>query len=163
MLKEKVANLFQNNEKMSVLEAAKELKVSEFDILINMNEDVCKAVSSSKFDEIMQDIQNWGEVLFIKNTPSFVIEIKTNIPSGKYGHGFYNFDMKESNFGGHLKVDDIDKILFVSTKFMSMLGHSVQFYDKNGENIFKIYVARDKKRNLLENQVKAFEKLKMKM
>lgn len=162
MLKEKVINLFQNNEKMSVLQAAKELGVREFDILTNLNEDVCKVVDVAKFDEIMQDIQNWGEVLFVKNTPSFVIEIKTTIPSGKYSHGYYNFDMKECNFGGHLKVDDIDKILFVSTKFMSMLGHSVQFYDKNGENIFKIYVARDEKRMLKESQVNAFLNLKAK-
>lgn len=159
-MKEKVKSLIEKNPKISLGEIGKELGLKEMDVLLNLPCEFCRVADGAKFDEIIGEIGGWGEVLFVKNTPSFIIEFKTKIPSGQHAQGYYNFSMKESNFGGHLKASDIDKIFFVTQTFMGMLSKSVQFYDKNGENIFKIYVARDKERNLLKNQESAFEELK---
>lgn len=161
-MKEKVKSLIEKNPKISLGEIGKELELKEMEVLLNLPCEFCKVADGDKFDEIIGEIGSWGEVLFVKNTPSFIIEFKTKIPSGQHAQGYYNFSMKESNFGGHLKESDIDKIFFVTQTFMGMLSKSVQFYDKNGENIFKLYIARDEKRNLLECQERAFEDLKAK-
>ncbi len=125
-----------------------------------INEDIEKVVDGSKFDEIIEDISTWGKILMIKITPSFVIEIKDYMPTGTYGHGYYNFDSKNSSISGHLKVSDIKKIVFVSKKHRGMLSHSVVFNDVNKEHIFKIFVTRDENRELLQEQVKRFENLR---
>lgn len=119
-----------------------------------------KAISSSHFDEVIEDINKWGKILMIKITPSFVIEIKDYMPLGTYGHGYYNFDSKESSISGHLKADDIKQIIFSSKTHRGMLSHSVVFNDEKGEHIFKVFVTRDENRVLLKDQVEKFEALR---
>ncbi len=125
-----------------------------------INEDIEKVVDSSKFDEIIEDISTWGKILMIKITPSFVIEIKDFMPTGTYGHGYYNFDSKGSSISGHLKTSDIEKIIFSSKVHRGMLSHSVNFNDANGENIFKVFVTRDENREILKEQFDKFVALR---
>lgn len=121
-----------------------------------------KEIEGTKFDEVIEDISTWGKILMIKITPPFVIEIKDFMPTGTYGHGYYNFDSKNSSISGHLKVDDIKKIAFETKNHRGMLSHSVVFYDKNEEHIFKIFVTRDENKELLQEQVDRFMALKNK-
>lgn len=119
-----------------------------------------KAISSSHFDEVLEDISKWGKILMIKITPSFVIEIKDHMPLGTYGHGYYNFDSKGSSISGHLKVNDIKEIIFSSKIYRGMLSHSVVFNDEKGEHIFKVFVTRDENRVLIPEQVEKFTALR---
>lgn len=121
--------------------------------------EIIKEVEVSKFDEIIEDISTWGKILMIKITPSFVIEIKDNMPMGTYGHGYYNFDSKNSSISGHLKVSDIEKISFISKIMRGRISHSVVFSSQN-EDIFKIFVTRDEQGELLKNQFEKFESLR---
>ncbi|MFV7789297.1 heme utilization cystosolic carrier protein HutX [Aliarcobacter lanthieri] len=121
--------------------------------------EIIKDVESTKFDEIIEDISTWGKILMIKITPSFVIEIKDNMPTGTYGHGYYNFNSKNSSISGHLKVSDIETISFVSKILRGKLSHSVVFSNKD-EDIFKIFVTRDENGELLKDQVQKFESLR---
>lgn len=57
---------------------------------------------------------------------------------------------QNSGLDGYLKASDIDKIFFVTQTFIEMLSKSVRFYDKNGENIFKIYIPTDENKNFCE-------------
>lgn len=161
-LKQKIHELTSNNKDYTIAQIAKELDLKEAEVLLNLPKEMASVTDGSNFDEIIKDIENWGEVLVLKVTPSFVFEIKTKISSGTYGHGFYNFS-HDAPLSGHLKADDIKHIVFLSAKIMmGMLSHSVLFLDKNGDDIFKIYVARDKQRNFLPEQLSAFEGLKNK-
>jgi len=160
MLQQSIEKILSKNPEITTLEIAKELQKSEYEVLQNMPKDQAIAVDGAKFDDIIADISTWGKILMIKITPSFVIEINDFIPTGTYGHGYYNFDSKESSISGHLKVSDIDKIIFISKKHRGMLSHSVVFYDKDGEHIFKIFVTRDKNKELLSSQVEKFMSLK---
>ncbi|WP_051488668.1 heme utilization cystosolic carrier protein HutX [Aliarcobacter lanthieri] len=121
--------------------------------------EIIKEVESTKFDEIIEDISTWGKILMIKITPSFVIEIKDNMPTGTYGHGYYNFNSKNSSISGHLKVSDIETISFVSKILRGKLSHSIVF-SKKDEDIFKIFVTRDENGELLKDQVQKFESLR---
>ena len=125
-----------------------------------LEEGIIKEVDVTKFDEIIEDISTWGKILMIKITPSFVIEIKDFMPTGTYAHGYYNFNSKESSISGHLKVNDIEKIIFVSKKHRGLLSHSVVINDKNGEHIFKIFVTRDENNQLIKEQIEKFISLR---
>ncbi|WP_320034772.1 heme utilization cystosolic carrier protein HutX [Halarcobacter sp.] len=160
MIKEKIDELLGLNPELTTVEIAKELGVNEYIVLQNIDESLAKAIDGKYFDDVIEDISKWGKILMIKITPSFVIEIKDNMPTGTYGHGYYNFDSKDSSISGHLKVDDIDKIIFVSKKHRGMLSLSVVFYDSKGEHIFKVFVSRDENRELISSQVEMFNKLK---
>ncbi len=162
-LKEEIAKKLEENPDLTPGMLAKEFDVKEFEILTNLPQEVAKAVEGSKFDEIIQEVRGWGELLFVKITPSFVIEFKTNVANGTYGRGYYNFDMKDSAMGGHLKASDIEKIIFVSKKHMGILAHAIEFYDKDGEHIFKLFLTRNEKREILPEQLEAFKALKEKM
>lgn len=160
LLKSKIGEYLQENS-CSIDKMAEALHVKKMDIITNLPQSIATVANGDSFDTIIEDLQTWGEVLFIKITPSFVIEVKTKISKGSYGHGYYNFDMSQAPLGGHLKADDIDKILFLSAKVMrGMLSHSVQFFDKEGENIFKIYVTRDENREFIQSQLEAYKNLK---
>ena len=121
-----------------------------------INEDLEKVVDGSKFDEIIEDISKWGKILMIKITPSFVIEIKDFMPTGTYGHGYYNFNTQGSSISGHLKSSDIEKIVFSSKVHRGMLSHSVSFNDINGEHIFKVFVTRNENREIIKDQFDKF-------
>ena len=121
-----------------------------------INENLEKVVDGSKFDEIIEDISKWGKILMIKITPSFVIEIKDFMPTGTYGHGYYNFNTQGSSISGHLKSSDIEKIVFSSKIHRGMLSHSVSFNDANGENIFKVFVTRNENREIIKDQFDKF-------
>lgn len=159
-MKKSIEEKLKENPKLSTLEIAKELNTTEYKVLQNINKNLAKAVEAKYFDEIIENIATWGKILMIKITPSFVIEINDNMPTGTYGHGYYNFDSKESSISGHLKVSDIDKIIFVSKNHRGMLSHSIVFYNEKGEHIFKIFVARDENRELIPSQVEKFIALK---
>lgn len=159
-MKKDIEKILNGNLELTTLEIAKELGVSEYLVLQNINEEMAKAVDASNFDKIIEDISTWGKILMIKITPSFVIEIKDYMPTGSYGHGYYNFDSKESSISGHLKVSDIDKIIFISKRHRGMLSHSVVFYNTDGEHILKIFVTRDEDSNLIPLQVEKFMALK---
>ena len=161
-MRKSIKDLLTINPELTTLEIAKELKISEYEVLQNIDKNIAKAVDSKHFDEIIEDISTWGKILMIKITPSFVIEINDNMPLGTYGHGYYNFDSKESSILGHLKVSNIDKIIFLSKKHRGMISHSVVFYDVKGEHIFKVFVRRDENRELLVSQVEKFVALKSK-
>ena len=154
-MKEKIEEILNQNPEISTLEIAQKLNVSEYEVLQNINTNIAKAVDGSKFDEIIEDISKCGKILMIKITPSFVIEIKDFMPTGTY-----NFDSKNSSISGHLKVSDIEKIIFISKKHRGMISHSVVFYDKKGEHIFKLFVARDENKELIKEQVDKFISLK---
>lgn len=159
-LEQKVNELFEDS-KMSVYEAAKRLGVKEIDVLKLRGNDEFKLVGGDKFDEVISELCTWGDVLFIKNTPEFIIELKLRVSTGKRAQGFYNFSGESAGvLGGHLRDDLINNIGFVSTKFMGLLGHSIHFYDAQGNVIFKIFVNRDSKMMLDKEQTQKFLSLK---
>lgn len=159
-LKQKIADFVNNDENFTISKISESLNVKNIDIYLNLPKEIATVADGDKFNEIIKNIESWGEVLIIKKTPSFIFEIKSKIPKGNHSHGYYNFS-HDAPLSGHLKADDIKKIVFLSAKVvMGMLSHCILFLDENGDDIFKIYVARDKKRNFLSHQLEAFMKLK---
>ena len=107
---------------------------------------------------MLGDLTAWGEVLFIVHTADIVLECAGSIPPGNFARGYFNLH-GDSPIGGHIKAANCTHIAFVSRPFMGRASRSLQFFNGAGEAMFKIFVRRDKERNLLPGQVERFSAL----
>jgi putative heme utilization carrier protein HutX len=136
--------------------------VSTFDVVRALPAEHRAIVPGSRFEEILQDLTGWGEVLFIVHTPDIVLECAGTIPPGTSGRGYFNLH-GDSPIGGHIKAENCSHVAFVSRPFMGRPSRSLQFFNGKGEAMFKVFVRRDKDRNLLEGQVARFDALRARL
>ncbi len=138
-----------------VIEAlAEEHGVTPADVISCLPKGEAITVEGERFVEVMTEIAGWGEITFIVNTPDLVFEAKGEVPKGSMGRGYYNLFGKP--IGGHLKADRCGSISFVTRKLFSSDTRSVQFFNKDGGCMFKVYLGRDEQRQLLPDQVERF-------
>jgi len=147
---------------VATIMAARALNVPEREIVRSLDEESFE-VSVSKFNEVMDEISTWGEILMIVTNGSVIFEVKGELPKGKYSHGMFNLHSDTSPIGGHFMADKFDSIHFVSRPFMGKQSLSVQVYDKEGNASFKIHVGRDENYELKQDQVEKFNALKRSM
>lgn len=115
-------------------------------------------LSGKHFDTVCQNVETWGDVTIIVNTPDIIFEFYGHMPSGKHGHGYYNLQGKEG-LTGHIKAEHCQHIAFVERKFMGVDTASIIFLNHQGQGMFKIFVRRDELRNLDSTQLDAFHQL----
>jgi putative heme utilization carrier protein HutX len=138
---------------------ARDYAVSTFEVVRALPEQHRVIVPGSKFEEILQALTEWGEVLLIVHTPDIVLECAGKIPPGSFARGYFNLH-GDSAIGGHIKAENCADIAFVSRPFMGRPSRSLQFFNAAGEAMFKIFVRRDKERNLLSEQLARFDALR---
>ena len=116
-------------------------------------------IDGDKFAEVMKELESWGEILFIVHTPDIVLECAGTIPPGSFGRGYYNIH-GDSPIGGHICAEACARIVFLARPFMGRHSCSIQFFNGDGEAMFKVFVRRDEKRELLAGQVAKFEAMR---
>ncbi len=116
-------------------------------------------IDGCHFIDVLSDIANWGDIMFICHSKDAIIEFSGPLPKGEMGHGMYNLHGGPGGLSGHLRPENCTAIFFVSRLFMGMETKSIQFFNAEGEAIFKIYVGRDRERKLKAVQVERFERL----
>ena len=112
--------------------------------------------------EILQAIAAWDEsVTFIAHTPDAIVEVSGKLPNGKVGRGFYNFDHPETDGGvhGHIYYENCASIYLLERPFMGKATCSLNFINRNGGAMFKIFVGRDEAGELKQHQIEAMRKL----
>lgn len=117
------------------------------------------AAPVEKFDSIWEDVTGWGPVVFIVHSADGVFETAGSIPPGSHGRGYFNIH-GDSPLGGHLKIDRCAAIYFVDRPFFKRRSCSLQFINRDGQAMFKIFVGRDAARELKPEQVARFEALR---
>lgn len=143
-----------------VIEAlAREHGVSTLAVLQATPEDQRRFVAAERFEALWQELSTWGAVLFIVHTPDIVLECEGALPVGSFGHGYYNIH-GDSPIGGHIKAGNCRAIYLVDRQFHGRRSCSVQFFNGEGEAMFKVFVRRDEARELLPDQLARFEALK---
>jgi len=162
-IKEKVMEMVSKNPSQSTGAMAKELEISEMDVIRNLPEDMVKEVSKDRFDEIIAEVSTWGVLTVIVQNESTILEVKAPFPVGTYGHGFYNLQSKDTPVGGHIRTDDLSAVFFVSKPFMGLESYSIQFFNNNGNAMFKLYLGRDENRRIIQEHMEKFIKLKNKL
>lgn len=138
---------------------ARDYSVSTFEVVRALPAEHRSIVAGSLFEKIFAELTGWGEVLFIVHTPDIVLECAGKIPPGTFARGYFNIH-GDSPIGGHLKAENCTHIAFVSRPFMGRPSRSLQFFNGAGEAMFKIFVRRDDKRELLPEQVARFDALR---
>ncbi len=160
-LQKTIIERINEDKKVMIFALAKELGVPELAIIKCLPEGECVSADPEHFEEIMTMIATWGKVTTIVQTGSVVLEAKGMLPLGSYGYGYFNLMGKgDYNVGGHIRVDLLSAIYFVERPFMGMKSMSVQFYELSGAPMFKVYIGRDEKRQLLPDQIEAFKTLR---
>jgi len=117
-----------------------------------------KRISGEHFIEVMQAVSGWGDIVFIVHTRDAIVEFKGPLPDGTSGHGFYNLK-GGSGLSGHLHAAHCRAIVFLRRPFMGMDTRSIQFFNADGEAMFKIFAGRDENRQLKADQVERFAAL----
>lgn len=115
-------------------------------------------ISGDQFVDLMGQISTWGELLLIVVTPDGVFECKGEIPSGKVGAGYYNVG-HGSSIAGHLRHEHCSDILFVRRSFHGKETCSIQFFNHDGQAMFKIFLGRTVEGALKPEQLGKFEDL----
>jgi putative hemin transport protein len=147
-LKEIYQNFQNENPKVRIRDAAKQLGVSEAELLAtSIGEGVVRL--SGDFRELMKQIPSLGYVMALTRNESCVHERK-----GKYEKVSFN------NHVGLVLGEDIDLRLFMSHwKFgfaVDAQNKSLQFFDENGNAVHKIFLQENSNLEAYQNIVTAF-------
>jgi len=132
--------------------------VALLDAIRCLPEEMWTPAAGSHFVAALEDIATWGDVIAIIHTKDAIFEVEGPMPKGSLGHGFYNLKGGQA-LSGHLRPERCAQIVFLSRPFMGTPTRSVQFFNADGEAIFKIFVGRDANRQLKADQIERFEDL----
>lgn len=142
-------------------EIARTYSVTTLDVVRALPADNRTMVAGDKIDAILEAVTAWGPILFIVHTADLVLECEGPLPPATFGRGYLNLH-GESPIGGHIRAARCQEIAFVSRPFMGRDSRSIQFFNLDGDAMFKIFVRRDEQRNLIAEQVLRFDELKAK-
>lgn len=122
-------------------------------------ESMWKRLDGSRFVEILGEVATWGKVTTIVHTPDVIMEFSGPFPTGALGHGYYNLG-GDSPLHGHLRANRCGSIYLVERPFMgTSITASLQFMNKDGGTMFKIYLGRDENRQILAHQLTSLRAL----
>ncbi len=160
-LTEQVSALLAENASMLPADMAVTLSVSEGEVVRAMPADYQTWVDGQHAETVLMQVAGWdGPVTAIVHSGGSIFEVKAPFPKGKIAYGYYNLMGKPGEMHGHLKLERMAGIAFVSKPFRGKTTHYIGFFTEQGDSIFKIYLGRDEKRQLLDNQIDAFNQLK---
>lgn len=132
------------------------------DVIRCLPEENVRQTEGSRIVEFLQAVAAWDEsVTFIAHTPDAIVEVSGKLPNGKVGRGFYNFDHPETDGGvhGHIYYENCASIYLLERPFMGKATCSLNFINRNGGAMFKIFVGRDEAGELKQHQIEAMRKL----
>lgn len=132
------------------------------DVIRCLPEENVRQTEGSRIVEILQAVAAWDEsVTFIAHTPDAIVEVSGKLPNGKVGRGFYNFEHPETDGGvhGHIYYENCASIYLLERPFMGKATCSLNFINRNGGAMFKIFVGRDETGELKQHQIEAMRKL----
>ncbi len=138
---------------------AREYGVSTLEVVRHLPADQCVLAPGEAFADIMGDLTQWGEILFLIHNADIVLECTGTLPPGSFGHGYFNIH-GDSPIGGHIRAENCKAIAFVSRGAMGRASLSIQFFNAGGDAMFKIFARRDSKREMLAEQVARFATLR---
>ncbi|PQJ89082.1 heme utilization cystosolic carrier protein HutX [Aliivibrio sifiae] len=161
-MKKDVIELLKQNPSLLPSDIAKQLELSECAVVKYLPEEMVTLIDGIKAQEVLEGLVGFGDVTTIIHSFGSIFEVKAPFPKGKLAHGYYNLMGRNGELHGHLKLDLITDIALVSKPFRGTESHYFGFFDQSGHSVFKIYLGRDKKRQLIPEQVSAFNVLKQK-
>lgn len=125
-----------------------------------MSETVEEAVlAGEQAESLLRELATWGNTTTIVIHGGCVFEFKGPFPEGSIAQGYYNLSGPVPGFHGHLNLDAIAHIAFQDKLHRGRQSYAFNFQDKEGQNIFKVFLGRDEDGELIQEQVDAFKKI----
>ncbi|WP_188010553.1 heme utilization cystosolic carrier protein HutX [Vibrio parahaemolyticus] len=155
-IKQQVEALLEQEPQLLPAAMADRLGVTEFDVVATLPQEMVAIAPGEQVQTILESLVGFGPVTTIVHSFGSIFEVKAPFPKGKVARGYYNLMGREGELHGHLKLDNVKNIALVSKPFMGRESHYFGFFSECGSNIFKVYLGRDEKRELIAEQVTAF-------
>ncbi len=159
----RIDDSYSNDPTQPVSMMAQELNLTEGQVTFGLPSEVTTWADGSHCQAILEELPEWGLVTTIVQSAASIFEVKANFPKGKIAHGFYNLMGKEGELHGHLRIDLVTDLAFVSKSFMKMDSYYIGFFDAQGTCVFKVYLGRNKKRELFPEQIERFKQLQQEL
>nr|WP_314740974.1 heme utilization cystosolic carrier protein HutX [uncultured Haemophilus sp.] len=158
-LTQQITDYLAEHPQSITLEMAEHFNLPEGKILTALPEQFVRVFEANRAEDILTQIAQWGTFTTIIEKCGSIFEIKDRFPEGIVGRGYYNLNMKgeQGALHGHLKLDQIAQIAFVSLPFRGKESYNIAFIAQDGETIFKVYLGRDEQRQLFPEQVEKFK------
>ncbi len=115
--------------------------LSERDAAQGLPEEMRSFAPGWAFEDVWKDICQWDRAVFISQQGPFGLKYTGRIPEGKTVRGIYHF-AGEGAMSGHVQLDSISGICFLSLPFMGRECHSIQFFDGDGSVMFAVHVGK---------------------
>lgn len=138
---------------------AKEFGVTELEAARALPAEMRRFAARENFDAVWEALTGWEAATFIMQHLGTVLEVKGAIPPGSYGHGYFNLK-SSAGIGGHVKVDDLEAMAFMSMPFMGLESLSVQFFNAAGEVKFSVYAGRNEQREIIPAIRESFDAMR---
>ncbi|CAK7006044.1 MAG: Intracellular heme transport protein HutX [Desulfovibrio sp.] len=158
-LKEKIAQRITEKKPLVLSMMAADYGVTELEAAKALPEEMRAFAPKDAFDSVWAELTTWEKATFIVQSKGTVLEVKGAIPPGSYGHGYFNLK-SETGIGGHLKVDDLEAVCFMTMPFMGLESLSIQFLNTDGAVKFSIYAGRGEDKKILAPVHESFTRLK---
>ncbi len=139
-------------------DAAREHDVTPRAVLEAMPKSMRRFAPGSAFVEAMNDIASWGDVTLIVHTEDGIMEFSGPIPKGEVGRGYLNL-MGRTGFHGHLRHERCAGIAFLERTYFGRPSATVLFLNPEGGFMFKVFVGRDEKNALRQDQLEKMRAL----
>lgn len=147
-VKTKIAEYKSEKKGIMLGTLAADFSVTELEIAKHLPADMATMGKAEDFEAIWDAISKWDKAMFLMQHMGTVVEFSGKMASGTPARGYFNLKGSESNLHGHLKVDDLDGIAFLSMPYMTMLSLSIQFFNKEGQVKFAVYVGRENREHI---------------
>ena len=116
-------------------------------------------LQANKVVSVLKDLPSWGDLVTIVLHGGCVFEYKGPFPAGEIGKGFYNFKGTRPGFEGHINLKAIDHIAFQVRQHAGRVAYALNFNDKDGANVFKVFLGRDDAGEIYSDQKYRFDLL----
>ena len=146
----------KENPSIMPMTMAQELNISEGAVIQALPLEMRVFAPADDFAIIWKEMSKWEKVTFIARNSGIIAEFSGQLPKGFFGNDMFNLREKDHPLGGHILVEKIKAIFFVSKPIFKLESHSIQFFTSQGAQAFGIYAGRDSKRQLLDSVTQGF-------
>ena len=142
-LKTKIDEIVSSGKCMGLLMLKNALKVSELEVLQNLDERETLILGNAFFDKVWEFLTTFKKLTLFLEKEGNIFEIDTRICSCKDGMGYFNL-FEKGCLNGHLFKDSVSHIALLKLPFMHLTSYQVVFLGKDGNSIFSLYLGREK-------------------
>lgn len=108
---------------------------------------------------LLEQLPHWGSVTTIVIHGGSVFEYTGLFPNGTQAEGFFNLKADGNGFHGHLNLQKVEQISFQTKPHRGRESYAFVFEEANGDVIFKVFLGRDEKGELIASQRETFYQL----